>query len=127
MGLLDDGRALLRANRALVANNVTYSRGAASNAAVPAVQGQTEFEADNGEIIVKSNMVDWLIERADLTLDLGAGEVEIEPAAGDLITEVFEHGSELYRVAALAAEGVWRWHGRDGGTYRIHTVRVPNA
>lgn len=127
MGLLDDGRALLRANRALVAGTVTYSRGAASNAAVPAVQGQTEFEADTGETIIKAHYVDWLIERADLTLDLGAGAVEVTPAVGDVIVIAYGHGSETYQVSAPPGLGAWEYHGRDGGTWRIHTVRVPNA
>jgi len=127
VGLLDDGRALLRANRALVASTVTYSRGADSNAAVPAVQAETEFEADIGEMIVKGQLVDWLIERADLTLDLGAGEVEVEPQAGDKITVTYDHGNETFQVSAPPGLDEWEYHGRDGGTYRVHSVRVPSA
>lgn len=120
MGLMASGRTWLREQRAGEAVGVTYRRGVLATADVPAVQGATVSKADNGDIIVDSQSVDWLIERADLLLD----SAEVEPAAGDRIEATFDHGVESFVVVALGSEPCWRWHGRDGGTFRIHTVRA---
>lgn len=121
------GEAFLRRRRADAATAVSYYRGMAVNAAVPAIQANTEYETDDGEAIVKSASADWLIERADLMLDLGAGAVEVTPQAGDRINITLDHGTEVFEVAPLGADDVYRWHGRDGQTFRIHTVRVASS
>lgn len=78
---------------------------------------ETRYQSDDGQTIVNSAMTDFIIDRAALG---GLGE----PQPGDKIFVVHEHGTETYEVAAIGAEPAWRWHGRDGQSFRIHTVRV---
>jgi hypothetical protein len=120
MGLLADGESWLRAQRRAQAGTVSYSRGGTTNASVKATQAETTGETDGGDIILDAHVADWLIDRADLTL----ASAEVEPMPGDQITIALAHGDEVYEVASIGPEPCWRWHGRDGGTYRIHTVRV---
>lgn len=121
--LIQAGESWLRSIRRSEAANspsIAYSRGAQANNDVPAIQAETRFESDDGETIVNSSMVDWLIERADLTL----GDQETLPVPGDEITVAMSHGTETFIVAPLGREDCFRWHGRDGQTFRIHTVRT---
>lgn len=120
MGLLADGESWLRAQRRAEAGTVAYSRGGSTNPSVKATQAETKGETADGEIILDARVADWLIERVDLTID---GD-EVEPLPGDTITIALNHGNETFEVAHAGPEPCWRWHGRDGGTYRIHTVRV---
>lgn len=121
MGMLETAENWLRTQRrASLSKTVTYRRGGVSNASVPATQAETRGEADNGEVILESRTVDWLIDRADLTLSGSA----TEPLPGDRIEVTYDHGTETFEVAAVGTEPAWRWHGRDGGTFRIHTVTV---
>ena len=123
MTLLDRGRDYLRRQRTRTGGEkitASFSRGASVNASVPVTQAETTFEKDDGEAIVEASMVDWLIERADLTL----ASVEVEPRKGDKLTVTFDHGTEEFEFADLRDEGVFRWQGRDGKTYRVHSVRT---
>lgn len=120
MGLLASGGAWLRTQRASEAVSATYRRGALS-AALNVVQGATTSQADDGDVIVESRAIDWLIERAELVLD---GEL-VEPEIGDRVGVEFDHGLEWFTVVALGGEPCFRWHGRDGGTFRVHSVKTP--
>lgn len=95
-----------------------YSRGLAT-LGLAMTQAETRFQTDDGQTIVNSAAMDWIIDRADMVA-VGLNE----PQPGDRITIVLEHGSEVFEVAAIGGEPAWRWHGRDGQTFRIHTVRI---
>ena len=97
-------------------NTTTYARGL-TEIGLDMTQAETRYETDDGETIVNSSMADWLIDRAAM-ITFG------EPQPGDKITITLAHGTETYEVAAIGGEPAWRWHGRDGQTFRIHTVRI---
>jgi hypothetical protein len=119
MGLLAQGALWLRGQRCREAVNVIYRRGAAI-AGFPAVPAATRAATQSAEVIIDAAYSDWFVERDDLLL---AGE-PIVPQVGDRIEVVYPHGVEQFLVATYGNEPCWRWHGSDGGTYRIHTVRV---
>lgn len=117
MTVLTNAEAWLRKQRTThAAKSVTYSRAALSST-VKATRGQSEFETDDGETVTKSKMVDWIIDKADLTLN-GA---ETAPEVDDQITDSHGH---VYRVAPMGQDPHFREHGSDGLSYRIHAVRV---
>lgn len=150
MALLEAGESWLRTvRRASVAIDVQYSQGADIDLSVKATRAATMFEKDDGETIVRAAMVDWLIDRVDVELveELRADSTWVtadsseitaddtattrvlpassfEPQVGDRITVVYDHGTEVFQVAEGPSSGCWEWHGRDGGTFRIHSVRV---
>lgn len=119
MGLLAEGEAWLRSMRAGQTVSIVYRRGV-SSATIPAVQARTQSTTDQGEIFLDATHADWLIERSEL--DLGAGE--IEPQAGDQIDFVMGHATENFLVCTLGSDPAWKWHGRDGATFRIHSIRA---
>lgn len=119
MGFLQKGEEWLRLQRAKNTRAIVYRRGVDSQP-MQAVQAETRAKTSNGEIVTNSHFIDWLIERADLELD---GDL-VEPFPGDQIDVTYSHGVESFAVVMLGAEPCWRWHGRDGQTFRIHTVRV---
>lgn len=95
-----------------------YSRGM-TTIGMDMTQAETRFQSDDGQTIVNSATMDWIIDRADLAAS-GLGE----PQPGDRITLIQAHGAEVFEVAAIGAEPAWRWHGRDGQSFRVHSVRV---
>lgn len=119
MGLLADGQTWLRTQRAGQARAIVYRRGAGS-VNIDAVQARTTAATEANEVFVDANFVDWLIERADLVI----AAVPMEPQQGDRIEVTYEHGAEVFVVSTLGNEPCQRWHGQDGGTFRVHTVRV---
>lgn len=120
MGMIADGESWLRSQRREQASTVRYTRGGSTNSNVKATQAETRGETGDGEIILDAKIADWLIDRADLSIN----EAPIEPEVGDRITITLDHAQEVFEVATVAGQPCWAWHGRDGGTYRIHTVRV---
>lgn len=121
VGLFDSAESWLRTQRRKAAATVTYSRGAVSNASVKATQASTAAITDDGQVINDAAMVDWLIDRADLTLAAD----EVIPQPGDQIERTYGHAVERFEVVASGGgEPGWRWHGRDGQTFRVHSVRV---
>jgi hypothetical protein len=120
VGLIEQAETWLRANRARQAVDVTYRRGSDS-ATVPALPARTRWQTDAGEIFLDSTHADFLIERAELVLGL----LEVLPEPGDMIELTLDHGVDTYEVATLGTEPCFKYHGRDGGTFRVHAVRIP--
>jgi hypothetical protein len=121
MGLLETAEVWLRSQRrSSLAKTITYRRGLVENDSILASQAETIFESDNGEMIIDSKVVDWLIDRADLTLSA----IPVEPRNGDQITIALDHATLVFEVCAIGGEPAWRWHGRDGQTFRIHTKQI---
>lgn len=117
MSIFDTAQAWLRTQRTThAAKSITYTRASESNS-VKATRGQSEYDTDDGVTITKSKMVDWIVDKADLTL----GGTETKPEVDDQITD--EHG-HIYRVAPMGQDPHFREHGSDGLSYRIHSVRV---
>jgi hypothetical protein len=85
-----------------------------------ATQAETRVETDNGDLIITSRVVDWLIDRADLTLS----DVAVEPRPGDQIAVAADHATLIYEACAVGDEPAYRWHGRDAQTFRIHTKQI---
>lgn len=123
MGLIADGEAWLRTVRSAEAEAVTLTRGAAVTADVEATPAAAEITRDDGSVVVDADMADFLIDRAEYLISAA----EVEPAPDDIITRTMGHGTEKFRVAEISGADCWEWHGRDGGTYRVHTVRIPNS
>lgn len=115
MNLLADAQTWLRKQRAdYLAQTVTFARGEQSNS-LKATRGESEHESDDGETIVKSKMVDWIIDRTDLTL----ADEQTLPEVGDTITDAMGH---IYTVANLGSEKHYVEHGSDGQSIRVHSV-----
>lgn len=119
MAMLEKAEAWLRGQRRKhLAKLVTYRRGnSLTVSGLFATQAETRFDADNGEILLRSRVIDWLIDRDDLP----AGVV---PEPGDAIEWEAPSGALIFQVCALGDEPAYRWHGRDGQTFRVHTVQV---
>lgn len=116
--LLARGAAWLR-SRMLehAASEVTFVRGATS-LVVPAVRGRSEFEVVEGESLVRSRGVDWIVAKDALVV---AGQV-VRPAIGDEFRETVGTVTRHYRVLALGDE-VWREEAL-GEFVRVHTKLV---
>lgn len=79
---------------------------------VLAVQAETTAQSDDGETILNTRTVDWLIDKS---------EMPWEPENGHRITAA---DGTVFAVAAVGGEKCYRWHGRDRLTYRIHSKQV---
>ena len=109
--MIDRAEKMARRARRKMTQLVEYARG---NDVFPcaAVQAETRAQADDGETLVYSQIVDWLLE---------AIEIPFQPEKGDKITD---QRGRVFEVLPIADERSWRWHGRNGLTYRIHTKQV---
>ena len=92
-------------------SSVTYRRGA-TEAAVNATYGRTEYEVeDDYGIRVGASVTDFLILAADFTPTFG------EPEAGDQIVA----DGTIFEVMSLGSQGHWQWSDPHRQTLRIHT------
>jgi hypothetical protein len=114
-------RNLMRRGADLVANKqaahvavpITYTAGPVA-LELRAVVGATATDNDNGDgLVVRSQVRDYLIEAADLSID----GVAFEPKRGDVIDD----RGQRFEVMPIGNEGAWRWSDRDNRRYRIHT------
>ena len=111
--LLRSGEAWLRQQRnEYMSRPVTYYRSGIAYPIAAACQGSTTSEIEQGDMIVESKSIDWMLDRTALAFT---------PAPGDLITVDHGGSTRIYEVAAISGEAAWRWHGTDGESYRIHT------
>ena len=100
-----------------------------------ATQAETRAQSDDGELILNTKIVDWLFEAADLFLTYElteqsegdedyAASLEFDelavPKPGDRII----WDGKTFELMAIGGEKCWRWHGRDGKSYRVHTRLV---
>jgi hypothetical protein len=116
MGMLENAEATLRKwRRSNLAKLVSYTC-SLGTIAVYVTQAETRVDSDNGEVIVRSRVVDWIVEAADLKV---SGQ-QIVPKPGDSIVL----GSLAFELAALGDEPCYRVHGRDYASYRLHTKQV---
>ncbi len=124
MGLIDKAEQFLRAARTKhLATRIRYVRPAVgATDGIPATQGSTEWQLDNGSAIVNSRTVDWIINTDDLIIN----QMLATPRPGDRI-EV-DTGNDVkverYEVSGVGGQPCYQWHGRDSKTYRIHTVQI---
>lgn len=100
------------------ATRVTFSRGGDS-VAVDATKGKTEIEVDDGQSLVRSAVVDWIVRPESLRL---AGGV-VEPRIGDEFSELRGRTVLVHRVLALPGGEVWR-RTTYGTLIRVHTKLV---
>lgn len=92
---------------------ITYVVGS-SSLEIDAVVGSTSTETDDGDgLVMRSQMRDYLIDAAALSIDGDA----FEPSRGHQIID----GVMRYEVLPVGSEGCWRWSDRDHKRYRIHT------
>jgi hypothetical protein len=116
--LLARGSAWLRSRMLEHASQtVTFVRGATS-LEISAVRGRSEFEVIEGESLVRSRGVDWIVAKNALVV---AGQ-PVRPAIGDEFRETVDGVLRQYRVLALGDE-VWREEAQ-GELLRIHTKLV---
>jgi hypothetical protein len=93
---------------------VVYTRGA-TDYAINATAGRTEYESENHQgIKTIAQAYDFMILASSLGID---------PAAGDVIT----WNGRKYEVMKLGVEGCWRWSDTQRTTYRIHTKDIGAA
>lgn len=114
MGMLESAESYLRGwRRSHLAKAITYAR-ADEDKAFSATQAATEVDAETSEaVVVRSETVDWLIEKTDL------GSFEL-PESGDVVT----CEGISYVVTDLGDGRCFRRHGRDGLSLRVHSKRV---
>lgn len=119
MSLFDSSESFLRDHRrASLARTVTYTRGDDS-ASILAAQGATDVDLDSGHSVVRSIVVDWIVERADLVL----ASTTVLPKPGDKISLTVGGDSLTYEVSELG-DACYRSHGRDNLSLRIHSKMV---
>lgn len=116
--LLARGSAWLR-SRVLQhgSQRVTFVRGATS-LDIDAVRGRSEFEVVEGESLVRSRGVDWIVAKDALVV----GGQPVKPAIGDEFRETVGTVTKQYRVLPLGDE-VWREEAQ-GELLRVHTKLV---
>ena len=98
------------------ATPVTFARGAAS-VPVTATKGRTDVEVDDGDSVLRSHVVDWIVRPSALVL---AGNV-VEPRVGDEFRETVGANVHTYRVLALGDGEVFRAVDPARTLIRIHT------
>lgn len=101
------------------ATPVTFARGADS-VAITATKGRSEVEVDDGDSVLRSQVVDWIVRHAALVL---AGN-QVEPAVGDEFIETVTGATNRYRVLALAGGEIQRPLDPARTLIRIHTKLV---
>ena len=111
---------LLDQQKAHWSSPVLYARGAAS-VEVRAQIGRTPFGVDSGAgMVVEEVSRDFIVLAADLVID---GQ-QIEPRAGDRITETLRGRTFVYEVNSPGKGQPWRWDDDFGTAYRIYTKQV---
>lgn len=120
MSLVSDGiSALLSLTAEAAGEAVTYARGATSIAITGAVQGDTNWDADNPQpgIKIGERSVDWIIESAQVVDSSGT---QLTPEAGDTITTA---DGRVFRCLPFGPQNqIYRWLDRNGRSrFRIHT------
>lgn len=121
MGMLERGASWLAAKRhAFMTKPILYQRGALS-LEMNATIGRTVFEeADELNVIHRTESRDYLVRAVDLVEDSQA----FLPAPGDRIVEDFGEAAQQYEVMSLANEPPYRWADSTRETLRIHTKAV---
>jgi len=100
--------------------SILYARGG-SFVAVQATPAETTFDVDDGTgAIVSYVSRDFIVLAADLAID---GQ-QIEPLAGDRITETLRGHTFVYEVNAPGRKQPWKWADDFGAAYRIYTKQV---
>lgn len=116
MGMLERAEETLRRwRRENLTKPATYTC-AAGTIPILVTQAETRVDSDSGEVIVRSRVVDFIVEAADLKV---SGQ-KIEPKPGDKIG----FNSLVFELAAVGDEPCYRVHGRDYASYRLHTKQV---
>lgn len=120
MSIFKRGEAALRRwRKQYLADTGSYRSALGLLPAIPMTRASTTTETDNGELIVESKCIDWLIDANDL---VWAG-VKRQPEPGDRI----DIDGEKYEVCSLGGEKCFTPHGNDGLTYRIHTKQINSS
>lgn len=119
--MLDRAQAYARRLRAeKFSETVVYRRGHTGKG-IAATRAETRVDNASGDVIVRSSVVDWIIELADIQfLRLVAGG-DVTPVPGD---KIIAAGPSVYEVMDLGGESCYRNHGRDGLSLRVHAKRV---
>lgn len=116
MGMLERAEETVRRwRRENLTKPATYTC-AAGTISILVTQAETRVDSDNGEVITRSRVVDFIVEAADLKI----GGQQIEPKPGDRIVL----GVLVFELAAVGDEPCYRVHGRDYASYRLHTKQV---
>lgn len=124
MSRLDRAEQMLRRRRrqsyAVLSSYVIIGQDGPIRIEIPMTRGDTRVETDNGEVIATARVSDFIIDVVDLSyLPSGGGTaLQRAPTAGDMI--IFR--GEVFIVAAIGGGRPYQPHGRDGGSYRIHTA-----
>ena len=106
--------------KAYVAQEVTYYRGA-SSVVVTATPATSEFEiVDVDGISHKIEMQDWLILKADLIIDSAV----VEPLAGDQVRYVIGSDTFVFEVQEIEGEPAFKYTSPYKVRYRIHTKQI---
>lgn len=116
MGMLERAEETLRKWRRTNLTKLVSYTCSAGTIAVYVTQAETRVDSDNGEVITRSRVVDFIVEAADLKI---SGQ-QIEPKPGDRIS----FNGLVFELAALGGEPCYRVHGQDYASYRLHTKRV---
>ena len=98
------------------ATPVTFARGA-NSVAITATKGRSEVEVDDGDSVLRSQVVDWIVRPSALVL---AGN-QVEPAAGDEFIETVTGATNRYRVTALAGGEIHKPLDPARTLIRVHT------
>lgn len=111
----------LRAQQQLAGEEIVYTLPDGRTIELVAVPTapQRELLDEQGQVIVDSEHLDWLLFAEELALD---GE-QVEPERGHTIKRTKEDGTvELFAVTPLNGVELWRWMDAFRIGRRIHTL-----
>lgn len=99
---------------------VVYRHGALT-ARLKMVRGQSQFtsQTSDGETIIDTRSIDWLIDPERLITDAGS---KIDPSAGATITP--DKGDGVFELTNENNGRAWSWSDGRGSRIRIHTQRT---
>ena len=126
--MLERAERFLRAKRknhlAKTVNYTRFENGTQISTPLTATPAATIVDVAGGEIVVRSDVVDWLIDVPQFEMYIGSC-----PRPGDKIEEASRNGdgisdAKVYEVMGVAGQPCYRYHGRDMMTFRIHTKRT---
>ena len=122
--MLDRAERFLRKKRGdHLAKTVTYTRAGGVSIPIKATPAATIVDVASGDVVVRSDVVDWLIDVREFRYYIGSC-----PLPGDTIEDGSNPTeSNVYTVADLAGMPCYRHHGRGELTFRIHAKRTNNA
>jgi len=116
MGMLETAEAALRKWRRTNLTKLVSYTCSAGTIAIYVTQAETRVDSDNGEVVVQSRVVDFIVEAADLKV---SGQT-IVPKPGDRIG----FNGLVFELTSLGDEPCYRIHGRDYASLRLHSKQV---